>query len=300
MTYELARDVPLAANDVAVCMTHGLFGTHLGVAFRNENGQAKLVHLANHLSMKVEDYPAENWIAKVVPFHHDETLQILPFLRVFSEKLETKGSGEIEYGINIVAGRQAFDANGDYHAERGKSGYTCATIVVDFFYDPGLELLKAEEWETNDANKAWGDAVVCMLKAGGRASEEHIQAVAASNLGKRITPEEVAAAAARPRNERPVGFTTAQEGAKIVLDNMLAKCGPPPSIGSDHQMAPCVKIYAQTGKPCATIVSVAPAVRQVPIQPVQTFVREAKVGRNDPCPCDSGKKFKQCCGKSDR
>ncbi|MDW1501751.1 SEC-C metal-binding domain-containing protein, partial [Vibrio sp. YT-19(2023)] len=21
------------------------------------------------------------------------------------------------------------------------------------------------------------------------------------------------------------------------------------------------------------------------------------VGRNDPCPCESGKKFKQCCGK---
>lgn len=23
-----------------------------------------------------------------------------------------------------------------------------------------------------------------------------------------------------------------------------------------------------------------------------------KVGRNDPCPCGSGKKFKQCCGKA--
>jgi preprotein translocase subunit SecA len=23
-----------------------------------------------------------------------------------------------------------------------------------------------------------------------------------------------------------------------------------------------------------------------------------KVGRNDPCPCGSGKKFKQCCGRS--
>lgn len=23
----------------------------------------------------------------------------------------------------------------------------------------------------------------------------------------------------------------------------------------------------------------------------------AKVGRNDPCPCGSGKKFKHCCGK---
>jgi preprotein translocase subunit SecA len=30
----------------------------------------------------------------------------------------------------------------------------------------------------------------------------------------------------------------------------------------------------------------------------ETFVRnEPKVGRNEPCPCGSGKKFKQCCGK---
>ncbi|MEC7460431.1 MAG: SEC-C metal-binding domain-containing protein, partial [Pseudomonadota bacterium] len=28
------------------------------------------------------------------------------------------------------------------------------------------------------------------------------------------------------------------------------------------------------------------------------FVRDvAKVGRNDPCPCGSGKKYKLCCGK---
>jgi uncharacterized protein YecA (UPF0149 family) len=24
---------------------------------------------------------------------------------------------------------------------------------------------------------------------------------------------------------------------------------------------------------------------------------EKKVGRNDPCPCGSGKKYKKCCGK---
>lgn len=24
---------------------------------------------------------------------------------------------------------------------------------------------------------------------------------------------------------------------------------------------------------------------------------ETKVGRNDPCPCGSGKKYKKCCGK---
>ena len=34
-------------------------------------------------------------------------------------------------------------------------------------------------------------------------------------------------------------------------------------------------------------------------QPVETIRREApKVGRNDPCPCGSGKKYKQCCGSA--
>jgi uncharacterized protein len=32
---------------------------------------------------------------------------------------------------------------------------------------------------------------------------------------------------------------------------------------------------------------------------VETVKREApKVGRNDPCPCGSGKKYKQCHGKA--
>ena len=29
----------------------------------------------------------------------------------------------------------------------------------------------------------------------------------------------------------------------------------------------------------------------------KTVVNELKVGRNDPCPCRSGKKFKKCCGR---
>lgn len=32
---------------------------------------------------------------------------------------------------------------------------------------------------------------------------------------------------------------------------------------------------------------------------VQTVVREGrKIGRNEPCPCGSGKKYKQCCGRN--
>ena len=35
-----------------------------------------------------------------------------------------------------------------------------------------------------------------------------------------------------------------------------------------------------------------------PLDNVATFRRTApKIGRNDPCPCGSGKKFKQCCGR---
>lgn len=36
-----------------------------------------------------------------------------------------------------------------------------------------------------------------------------------------------------------------------------------------------------------------------PAAPQKPFVhRAAKTGRNDPCPCGSAKKFKQCCGKA--
>ncbi len=30
-----------------------------------------------------------------------------------------------------------------------------------------------------------------------------------------------------------------------------------------------------------------------PIEPIET---DQKTGRNDPCPCGSGKKYKKCCG----
>jgi len=31
--------------------------------------------------------------------------------------------------------------------------------------------------------------------------------------------------------------------------------------------------------------------------PVETIHSQHAVGRNDPCPCGSGKKYKKCCGK---
>jgi SEC-C motif-containing protein len=33
------------------------------------------------------------------------------------------------------------------------------------------------------------------------------------------------------------------------------------------------------------------------VLPQQVIRNEPKIGRNDPCPCNSGKKYKKCCGK---
>ena len=47
-------------------------------------------------------------------------------------------------------------------------------------------------------------------------------------------------------------------------------------------------------KPPAPLPPPPPPVEDVATQP---FVRQPRVGRNDPCPCGSGKKYKKCCGK---
>ena len=35
------------------------------------------------------------------------------------------------------------------------------------------------------------------------------------------------------------------------------------------------------------------------IQEVNSMPKKQKIGRNDPCPCGSGKKYKKCCGKNE-
>jgi len=36
---------------------------------------------------------------------------------------------------------------------------------------------------------------------------------------------------------------------------------------------------------------------EILLSPAKPKVAEEKVGRNEPCPCGSGKKYKKCCGK---
>jgi len=41
----------------------------------------------------------------------------------------------------------------------------------------------------------------------------------------------------------------------------------------------------------------AQAPQGVPEKAKQIKLQQPKVGRNDPCPCGSGKKYKKCCGR---
>ncbi len=51
----------------------------------------------------------------------------------------------------------------------------------------------------------------------------------------------------------------------------------------------------QEKKRAASVVS--PDDPPLPDAPVEQAQRAAVTGRNDPCPCGSGKKYKKCCGK---
>ncbi len=44
---------------------------------------------------------------------------------------------------------------------------------------------------------------------------------------------------------------------------------------------------------------VDPDAPPLPDTPVEQAHSEHSVGRNDPCPCGSGKKYKKCCGKKE-
>jgi preprotein translocase subunit SecA len=84
-------------------------------------------------------------------------------------------------------------------------------------------------------------------------------------------PEDVEAVEAPPRDQSTLRFQHAE------APSLVAPPRPPPVQGSSARPMPM---------PAAAPEPVAPYVREQP-----------KVGRNEPCPCGSGKKFKQCHGK---
>jgi preprotein translocase subunit SecA len=74
----------------------------------------------------------------------------------------------------------------------------------------------------------------------------------------------------------------------------------PSTLKFQHAAAPALVPPAPAAPESRPSAPTGPGMRMPPppVEPVAPFVREApKVGRNDPCPCGSGKKYKQCHGR---
>ena len=86
----------------------------------------------------------------------------------------------------------------------------------------------------------------------------------------------------------------------IVADNANEQAAPAPQVqAAPAPISPRVTQYqtsreAYPGAEAQRAAAAAPQGQQRITNPI---VAGPKVGRNDPCPCGSGKKYKNCCGK---
>jgi len=62
-------------------------------------------------------------------------------------------------------------------------------------------------------------------------------------------------------------------------------------------LRPVARVTAQAGPDAATAIGAGSVGSSEEPRKPQPVVVGAKVGRNDPCPCGSGKKYKKCCGR---
>jgi hypothetical protein len=237
-----ATKISFAKEQVAITLGRGLFGSHLGVAFHSANEGAKVLHLAFHKQLRTDPFPSDNscWVCCVVDLPPHASIQLVAMLRGLSKKRP-----HIGYGLNLFAGRGSIGPTGTYNAPKGSDGFTCATIIAEVFRVSALPLIDEASWKPDKKNLAWGNAVCCLLAVLHPDEPDHIQAVRKNNIGLRVRPEEVAAAAVIKFASRPVSFSVASTNATAAFNCLDATC---PSQPINDRFAHCVDIYNKNKK----------------------------------------------------
>ena len=228
---------------MAVAITHGMLGSHLGVAYRDSAGVARLLHLAFHRTLVVDAYPQPDWLAARVPVDELVGAQIVSLLEGAAKLYPNPRMPEsFDYGINLLAGQGSIEASGAYSPKDGCDGYTCASIIAEIFRRFGYPLVDLATWPERDVNRAWGLAIVCMLRAYG-ASPEHLAAVERNVSGLRLRPEEVAVAAERFRLGHASTFLELEGRSEEVMAQVQRECRAPAPPPATHPMAHCVEVF---------------------------------------------------------
>jgi hypothetical protein len=228
-----ATELDLGPDEVAILLGPGTLGSHVGVAFRNEEGVPTEMDLAFHRLVRVRSFPcaAGAWSAAVVSIPAPLDAMVLSMLRVYAEKFHRRELPHPTYGIALKLTEGSLTADGEYTPPPGSDGHTCSTLVAEAFRAARVPLIDLSTWVEKDEHKAWGDAVVCMLKVyadskigSGTKAVAQAKVVAKQKSGHRLLPEEVAAAGQLPFNQRPAAQPALVEPAARAMDEMRQVC----------------------------------------------------------------------------
>jgi len=242
MTFRIAANTALVEDQIYVAISHGLLGAHLGVAYQDEFDNSKLLHLAFHRNLCLEPYPKPDWLVSRVPIPEELASQIIAILNAAAMQYGNNHSPDgFEYGINLIAGQGCIGVDGRYEPIGGCDGYTCASFVAEIFRKSQCELVDLKKWPKRWANRVWGRAVVCLLKADG-ASAQHIDAVERNNAGLRLRPEEVAAASEIFKVGSKPSYCSIAARADQLMVQVGKECNARP-LPAGHPMTPCVDQY---------------------------------------------------------
>lgn len=113
---------------------------------------------------------------------------------------------------------------------------------------------------------------------------------------------------AKHRNDKVEIVTTEltmEELGRLPLSSLIRKCDNPPVRDLPRSFDPYIGLV-DTNKEAFEIVQMCeeykylhtPIIdRHIELSPVRDSKVNPKIGRNEPCPCGSGKKYKKCCLK---
>lgn len=245
MSFVLATQKPSGPESLWIALSHGVFGSHLGVVFPEADGSERLLHLAWHHTLVVEAFPPKSpWIVERINLKPFSSALAIALFRAMSNKGQGPGV-KIGYGIKLLAGAGAIGDDGSYSPPPGCDGFTCASIIAEAFRNLGFDMVDLHTWKKSYPNKIWGEAVVCCLCAS-RVSKDHVEKVRENIDGLRLLPEEMAVAATSSQTTWPVTQSQIKLPAKLLRLEKNRLCGEPEP--SPILFAHCVNNYRKNLK----------------------------------------------------
>lgn len=221
--------VPFGRDQSAIALSHSNMGAgHVGIAFHSAKEGPQVLHLAWHVRMEVECVPVELktcWAAAPLELPTIASKQVVAVVRTIAKR-----RAMIAYGINFLASRDSFSANGAYRPPKGSNGLTCASFVLEVLRAARIDLLRSETWRSNDSNVQWGQRVCDHLAKS--ATSDHVEAVKRDVSGIRLLPTEVAGAARLGQQHWPASYDQVQQPAADVWAELCSVCPPPSSVAA--------------------------------------------------------------------